>query len=365
MRSLKSKLMLGIIAFVTTMLVMSLSIYAANEKLKIVKLNNPNEKSFIIYLDHTNNSTFINEKFQFAFTNEEPAVTNPSTLSYINSGKDTENDIYVAYVNEKLYNTYFSLPDVPAYMWIRVETSPGVYTYNEIAEIAFEGTNIHLGDVEIVNQSDLDILNTITNTIDTIVLAGEQNEYRDDNGVRQTKQSQKLLIQNTNNEKYYYQIIKKPIDSTHIHHNLIERAKIISNWNVYTKLYNMDELNEFANWYNISKNDLGPNPNAVGSRWIEAVNNEIPQPEDYTDNEEYLVWITNESGNVLDVEFMIAWRTIDEGYIRDVQLEETGDDNTLLIVFSLLVLGIIVVTILLIRKIYFNKSLNNKENDTE
>ena len=50
-------------------------------------------------------------------------------------------------------------------------------------------------------------------------------------------------------------------------------------------------------------------PSASDKNWIEASNNEILQPEDAKEDEEFIVWIKNENGGTVkyDVQFLTSF----------------------------------------------------------
>ena len=102
-------------------------------------------------------------------------------------------------------------------------------------------------------------------------------------------------------------------------------------------------------------------PEDDSSLWIDLEGNEIIQPEDSNDGEEYILYIeeVNSRGSITnaDVQFLTATRKESEEKIIEkieTKLPVTYDNNILLIVFAIIIALIVVVSIRI-------KALSKKE----
>ena len=125
-------------------------------------------------------------------------------------------------------------------------------------------------------------------------------------------------------------------------------SKINSKTDMYTQI---ETYSEFLKLFN----SLKPNSEAG---WIKADKNVIYQPEDAEDGEEYVLWIKDNNTGDIDVQFLSSTKKESTEKVKETittKLPVTYDNNTLLIVFAILIILIVVVAIRI-------KYLNKKEN---
>lgn len=330
MKHSKLKLMLAIIIF--SILVVSVtSIFATNEKIQILQKAN---EEYMIYIQN-----HLEESFEFAFSNDKNA--NKEELSYRNAATDTaeEGANYIAYVDENLYKMYFAQS---TYLWAR--SLDGTYFV--------EGIEVQLNDS--ITDEEAELANNITKIIqvDTTQILNKPTEII--NGVETTKTVGKVAVQEEGTT--YYQLLKVPNDGKYS--EFIKLAEKISNNQIQNNIYSKLEVaKEFSKLYQ----ELVPA--TTDANWTLVENNEILQPEEAKDDEQYILWLKNENGNniKLDVQFLNCFEDYKKEVISEkvtTKLPVTADDPTLFIILAALVVVLIVV--LIIRKVAIKKDNTSK-----
>lgn len=330
MKHSKLKLMLAIIIFF--ILVVSVtSIFATNEKIQILQKAN---EEYMIYIQN-----HLEESFEFAFSNDKNA--NKEELSYRNAATDTaeEGANYIAYVDENLYKMYFAQS---TYLWAR--SLDGTYFV--------EGIEVQLNDS--ITDEEAELANNITKIIqvDTTQILNKPTEII--NGVETTKTVGKVAVQEEGTT--YYQLLKVPNDGKYS--EFIKLAEKISNNQIQNNIYSKLEVaKEFSKLYQ----ELVPA--TTDANWTLVENNEILQPEEAKDDEQYILWLKNENGNniKLDVQFLNCFEDYKKEVISEkvtTKLPVTADDPTLFIILAALVVALIVV--LIIRKVAIKKDNTSK-----
>lgn len=329
MKSFKIKLLLSVVILTLSLLVMTITVYATNDDMKIVKLADKNYGIYIEYDETSTSKNFINYEFEFAFSN----TNSENGLTYLSAGKDTANAIYGAYITSDLYDQYFLTS--PTYIWAKTKDSGNA---NILA-----GVEIDLSSAIDISNLVLEDVNKIAKTINIKIEQDDEVTYEDSNGVTQTVQREKITILDSG--EFYYQVEKIP--SSDEYNRLYELASNISKYNIYKKLTHLSELNEFVGLFNSLYGTLDNSISSEDASWILAEDGVIPQPEGTKNEEqyEYIVWIRNKDGSTHDVQFMTAWEIPDKGYVPSLLV--TGDDNTLLIAFACLLVAIIIVSVII------------------
>ena len=330
MKHSKLKLMLAIIIF-SILIVSVTSIFATNEKIQILQKAN---EEYMIYIQN-----HLEESFEFAFSNDKNA--NKEELSYRNAATDTaeEGANYIAYVDENLYKMYFAQS---TYLWAR--SLDGTYFV--------EGIEVQLNDS--ITDEEAELANNITKIIqvDTTQILNKPTEII--NGVETTKTVGKVAVQEEGTT--YYQLLKVPNDGKYS--EFIKLAEKISNNQIQNNIYSKLEVaKEFSKLYQ----ELVPA--TTDANWTLVENNEILQPEEAKDDEQYILWLKNENGNniKLDVQFLNCFEDYKKEVISEkvtTKLPVTADDPTLFIILAALVVVLIVV--LIIRKVAIKKDNTSK-----
>ena len=327
MKKTISKLIVLIIAFLLSIVIMKISVYATNENIEILEKSNGD---YLIYIKDN-----LNNDFEFAFSNVANADKN--SLSYMDSETDGtgENASKVAYVNsvtKELFNQ-------PTYMWARIGTN-----------YILEGVQVDLSKA--MHEYDLQYAASLTKEIE--VDTTKTNTVKETiDGKEITTTVGKVVLTNINeNANYSYILVKLP--NSQEYNKLMDLATRVSKFNSTTNMYTRINIyNEFLNTFN----NLIPSDT---DNWINVQENEILQPEDAEDGEQYILWIRESQNNQttkLDIQFLTSHKQYSEEKIIETittKLPITYDNNTLLIVLAILILVSIVVCIRI-------KTLKNKE----
>ena len=318
---------IGIFAIFICIFTNTQTIFAANNKIQIVKKS---EKEYMIYIEGN-----INSAFEFAFSNDK----NPdkSTLVYRNSARDMETDdaCYIGYIDEELYDTYFS---EDTYIWAR--TSEDKY----IAE----GLKVDLKDY--ITSKDIELANTITKRIhvDTTQSYSKASEMIDD--VKVTKSIGKIVVSEKGTTEY---ILEKVPESGDLY-NFMIAVQNVSNGKIGNDYYSkLEASKELASLYN----NLIPETN--DNNWKEVSGGEILQPEEAHEGWKYVLWLKNtQSGKTkLDAQFLTCFEEYKPEVVSEkivTKLPVTADDTTLFYILGVLIIftTITVVTKIIVRKKY-------------
>ena len=318
MKHLKLKLMVAIIVLFL-LLISSTSIFASNEQIQILQKS---DKEYMLYLEN-----HLADSFEFAFSNDKNA--NKELLMYKNAATDTaEADAnYIAYVDEELFNSYYLTTET--YIWAR--TMEGTYFV--------EGILVDLTDS--VTDADVELANTITKRIDVDTTQTFDKPAEMIDGVKQTKTVGNAIVLEEGNT--YYQLAKVTENSDYS--RFMKIAEQIANSKVEKNFYaELEVAKEFANLYK----KLVPDENNTG--WIPVKDNEILQPEEAKQDEQYILWLKNENNKItLDAQFLTCFEDYKPEVISEkvvTKLPVTADDPTLFIILAVLVVAFVVVGIL-------------------
>lgn len=312
------KLMVAILVFIL-LLANTTSILATNdETMQILKKA---DKEYMIYLKN-----HLGVSFEFAFSNDKNA--NKETLGYKNAATDTAEAgaNYIAYIDEDLYNTYFTQP---TYLWAR--TLGGNYF--------IEGIEVKIA--EALTDNEVDLANHITKTIavDTTQTFDKPAEMIE--GVKTTKTVGKVTVQEEGTTDY--QLIKVPKNGSY--YEFMKLAEKIANNKIENNIYaELEVAKEFSKLYQ----ELMPEVN--NANWVTVENNEILQPEEAKEGEQYILWLKNKQGNdvKLDAQFLTCFEDYKPEVISEkvvTKLPVTADDPTLFIILAILIVALVVVGI--------------------
>ena len=327
MTNLKFKLIVVAILLILGLAAIHTSVSASNENIQI--LGKPNG-DYLIYIKDN-----LNEDFEFAFSND--ANADKAILEYTSAETDSaySDANKVAYVNSATIGKF----STPTYMWARIGT-----------DYILEGVEIDLSKA--MNEYDLQYAASLTKEID--VDTTKTNTVKETiDGKKVITTVGKVILTNLNqNSNYSYILIKLP--NSDDYNKLMDLATRISKFNSTTNMYTRINIyNEFLNTFN----NLIPSDT---DNWINVQENEISQPEDAKDGEQYILWIKeSENGQIkkFDVQFLTSYKKYSEEKIMETittKLPITYDNNTLLIVLAILILVSVVVCIRI-------KTLKNKE----
>lgn len=312
MKNLKNKFILMIVFIVAMLMLVPLSVNAANESLVIVK---ESTNKYIIYL-----KDYQNSKFEFAFSNNKNETE--SNLSYINSALDSTevgaNNI--AYVDEST----ISLFENETYMWVKQD-----------GQLKISATQVNIED-NILKED----LSKVGETSKIIPVKPEQKVVEDETtteGLRKTTTVGIVKI-NSKEEKIQYQLIVRPEEGAN--NDLFALAELIEK-NDFTDSYTKIKASkEFIELYNQQKSKL------KNEDWETVKDLTVLQPEEAKNGEQYILWLKAE--NTEDAHFLTSYRAEDEKWVQEeikTVLPYTYDDNIALIALAIVVVAIIIVSV--------------------
>ena len=317
---MKSNTIKWILAALTMIIILliALPIFAADDELLIYKNS---EKEYLIYLKGN-----LKNEFEFAFSNNKDSKKDE--LLFYQSAKDTDDDEAntIVYIDEELYDNYFAKN---TYLWVR--TNDGKYI--------IEAKLLNIKNA--ISENDIENANSITKrvSVDTTQVYEKPEENVD--GVKVTKTVGKIVVKEKG--KNFYQIVKVTENEDYA-----EFAKIIKDivdGKASNEFYNkLETANTLVSLYNKLLQDV------KNKNWKEASNNEILQPEEAKENDEYIIWIKNENNGLVkqDVQLLTSFEDYKPEVISEKvvsKLPVTADDPTLFIILAFLVLSIVIVII--------------------
>lgn len=311
MTKLKSKLIIMAIIFMIGLVAIQTSIFASNENIQILEKNTGD---YIIYIKDN-----LNVEFEFAYSNDN--TTDKNALTYYSAETDSKGN-KIAFVNDTTKSLFLN----PTYMWAKVGT-----------EYILEGVEIDLSKA--INEANLQNAANVTKTIKVDTTKTNTTEETID-GKKITTTVGKVIL--TEQGDYSYILIKE--NDSEEYTKLADLATRISKFNSETNMYT--QIQVYSEFFYKSK-ELTPK---VTDEWIKVENNEIIQPEDSEDGEKYILWIKEDGTTTekIDIQFLTSHKEYSEEKIIETittKLPVTYDNNTLLIVFAILIIAIIAVCI--------------------
>ena len=320
MKSFRAKLTGAIVLFMIIMLVPMIVLAVTNENVQIISnTDEQGNKEYIVYIQE-----LMQTNFASAVSNSES--TPEQDLTFV-TARDGEGN-YVA----DLKNV---VTEGPTYLYVK---------YNQDNQ---EKTDIIELDLsKALDKTDMEYVENTTKRIDTETVSDLVEINEEINGVQTTLTVGGLRITDTDNATYQYQLMK--VNEGTPYSRLVELADELNSENYDQKdMYSKIQLtSEFYTLYNqlIER-----------ATWEAVVNNEIRQPSDAIDGDQYVVLIrkTAEDGTVTtDAKLMVSQITPyeereDVEETRTVQetakLPITGDSIILFVALAMVVIALIIV----------------------
>ncbi len=320
MKSFRAKLTGAIVLFMMIMLVPMIVLADTNENIQIISnTDEQGNKEYIVYIQE-----LMQTNFASAVSNSES--TPEQDLTFV-TARDGEGN-YVA----DLKNV---VTEGPTYLYVK---------YNQDGQ---EKTDILELDLsKALDKTDMEYVENTTKRIDTETVSDLVEINEEINGVQTTLTVGGLRITDTDNATYQYQLMK--VNEGTPYSRLVELADELNSENYDQKdMYSKIQLtSEFYTLYNqlIER-----------ATWEAVVNNEIRQPSDAIDGDQYVVLIrkTAEDGTVTtDAKLMVSQITPyeereDVEETRTVQetakLPITGDSIILFVALAMVVIALIIV----------------------
>ena len=325
--------MLMITSTVLTLFLFSNFVVMADNQNETIILQKT-EDEYIIYYKN-----ICDSEFQYALSINSEEVE--EDLTFINSVKDKD--------TEKALNVIFFKKS--AFMGQEKEN----YIYIWIKDI--EGNTIIKADkIDLTNSITDEMIELVDSTTKRIdVDTTQKYETKQNiNGVDTSVTVGKVIINENENSKYYYKLIKADEDNLK-EKELFELAETIHEGTDNTYV----SLNLSRKFYELY-NELMPSE----SEWKEVENSEILQPETARDGDKYIVWLKEENENIVDAKFLVSVYEYTPEYIKEdkvitkvVKSPVTYDNPALIIIFIIVIIAIITVIIL---KMKSNKKIEKK-----
>ena len=332
MKNFRAKLTGAIVLFMIIMLVPMIVLAVTNENIQIISnTDEQDNKEYIVYIQE-----LMQTNFASAISNSEDA--SEDSLQFV-TARDGEGN-YVAQIKEE------AVTGESTHLYVK---------YNQDGE---EKTDVLPLDLsKSLDKTDMEYVENTTKRIGTETVSDLVEINEEINGVQTTLTVGGLRITDTDNATYQYQLMK--VNEGTSYSRLVELADELNSENYDQKdMYSKIQLtSEFYTLYNqlIER-----------ATWEAVVNNEIRQPSDAIDGDQYVVLIrkTAEDGTVTtDAKLMVSQITPyeereDVEETRTVQetarLPITGDSIVLFVALAVVVIALIIVFVRM-------KKLNKKE----
>lgn len=316
MNNLKLKLILVTTIIFLGIIAMQTSVLGTNENIELLKKQSGD---YLIYIKDN-----LNTDFEFAFSNNknENKVDLVFTESETDSSETNANKIaFVNSSNMAKFNT-------TTYMWAK-----------EGDNYILEGLEVDLNQA--INEKTLEELANVTKNVKTEVK--QETTEQEAEGKKITTTVGKVVLPEEAKD-YSYALLK--VEESEKAKELFDIANKISKFNDETDMYT-----KLKTYKAFSKAIEEVVSNVNSEKWTEIKNNEIEQPEDSKDGDQYVLLLGRKSRSKIeleDVQFLTSTRKESEEKIIEkitTKLPVTYDNNTLLIVLAILIVSIIIVSI--------------------
>ena len=331
----KSTIKLVAFGMLVLMLLSIFTVPVKAETYEKVVLKKANKEFLIYYKD------ICNDEFEFAFSLDK---SQPTDDLFTRSAKDQadEGALDVAYVDETLYDTYFTTNK--AYIWIRDNND----------QMLVSADLVDLTDA--LNDGMIEIVNNTTKRIDVDTTQTHETHEMVD-GVDTTVTTGKVVVDEKGGAKYSYTLTRLT-DTTTKANKLFDLAEALKE-DISDTYTNLSLSKQFYDLYM----ELMP----TNSEWTEVENSEILQPDNTVEGDKYIVYLKEETADsiTVDAKFLTCVYKADEGVdqkeetiTETVKLPVTFDSGTILfIILGIIVLALVIFAIIRVKA---NKKDENK-----
>ena len=331
MKNLRAKLIGAIVLFMIIMLVPMVVLAVTNENVQIISnTDEQGNKEYIVYIQELMQTNFASAVSNSASTPEQD-------LDFV-TARDGEGN-YVAQIDAN------AVTGDTTYLYVK-------YDGQESTEV------LELDLSNALDKTDMEYVENTTKRIDTETVEKLEEINEEIDGVQTTLTVGGLRITDTDNATYEYQLTK--VTDNTPYSRLVELADELNSENYDQKdMYSKIQLtSEFYTLYNQLMK---------GATWTAVTDNEIRQPSDAIEGDQYVVLIrkTAEDGAITtDAKLMVSQinpyeeveperqetRTVQE----TAKLPITGDSIILFVALAMIVIALIIVFARM-------KKLNKKE----
>lgn len=332
MKSFKAKLTGAIVLFIILMLVPMIVLAVTNENIQIISNTDEQGKvtEYIVYIQD-----LMGTNFASAVSNSES--TPEQNLDFV-TAKDGEGN-YVAQIDAN------AVTGDTTYLYVK-------YDGQESTEV------LELDLSKALDKTDMEYVENTTKRIGTETVEKLEEINEEINGVQTTLTVGGLRITDTDNATYEYQLTK--VTDNTLYSRLVELADELNSENYNQKdMYSKIQLtSEFYTLYNQLME---------GATWTAVTDNEIRQPSDAIEGDQYVVLIrkTAEDGTITtDAKLMVSqinpYKEVEPEKQETKTVQETaklpitGDSIILFVALAMIVIALIIVFARI-------KKLNKKE----
>lgn len=331
----KSTIKLVAFGMLVLMLLSIFTVPVKAETYEKVVLKKANKEFLIYYKD------ICNDEFEFAFSLDK---SQPTDDLFTRSAKDQadEGALDVAYVDETLYDTYFTTNK--AYIWIKDNND----------QMLVSADLVDLTDA--LNDEMIELVNNTTKRIDVDTTQTHETHEMVD-GVDTTVTTGKVVVDEKGGAKYSYTLTRLT-DTTTKANKLFDLAEALKE-DISDTYTNLSLSKQFYDLYM----ELMP----TNSEWTEVENSEILQPDNTVEGDKYIVYLKEETADsiTVDAKFLTCVYKADEGVdqkeetiTETVKLPVTFDSGTILfIILGIIVLALVIFAIIRVKA---NKKDENK-----
>lgn len=331
----KSTIKLVAFGMLVLMLLSIFTVPVKAETYEKVVLKKANKEFLIYYKD------ICNDEFEFAFSLDK---SQPTDDLFTRSAKDQadEGALDVAYVDETLYDTYFTTNK--AYIWIRDNND----------QMLVSADLVDLTDA--LNDGMIELVNNTTKRIDVDTTQTHETHEMVD-GVDTTVTTGKVVVDEKGGAKYSYTLTRLT-DTTTKANKLFDLAEALKE-DISDTYTNLSLSKQFYDLYM----ELMP----TDPEWTEVENSEILQPDNTVEGDKYIVYLKEEiaDSTTVDAKFLTCVYKADEGVdqkeetiTETVKLPVTFDSGTILfIILGIIVLALVIFAIIRVKA---NKKDENK-----
>ena len=255
----KSTIKLVAFGMLVLMLLSIFTVPVKAETYEKVVLKKANKEFLIYYKD------ICNDEFEFAFSLDK---SQPTDDLFTRSAKDQadEGALDVAYVDETLYDTYFTTNK--AYIWIRDNND----------QMLVSADLVDLTDA--LNDGMIELVNNTTKRIDVDTTQTHETHEMVD-GVDTTVTTGKVVVDEKGGAKYSYTLTRLT-DTTTKANKLFDLAEALKE-DISDTYTNLSLSKQFYDLYM----ELMP----TNSEWTEVENSEILQPDNTVEGDKYIVYL--------------------------------------------------------------------------
>lgn len=308
-------------------------VLATNDGLTILRKN---DTEYIIYLNAN-----LDKEYEYAFTNNKG--DNKESLDYIRAEKESAENKYVMYISGAKYDNYF-----------KGNTAVYVYARDLDGNYLADGISIDLNDS--IPYSAVDLANNVTKRI-AVDTTQKTVTQKTENEIKYTQINGRVDIIDDKDSKYSYYLVKLP--STDDYNRFMSLAEEINKLQANSGLYdNIRMCKEFYDLYN----QLMPSEN-----WAEVTDMKIEQPADSKTGEQYVLWIKNDTKNIVDVQFLTCFQDENKEFVKEENIVKTTSklpityDSVILFVILGVALVLLVMVIVAKKKNASKRSARRKK----